>query len=92
MNKDKFVIFCVVLLCVGVINIATQAMLNDGYTEEELSQGGLWLDKGHREHTLTTRLLAVTPSALLLLIVFLAFSKDDPWLIWIDKKIAGGKQ
>jgi len=91
MNKDNRFVFVVILLCFIIVNIMGQLVLNDGYIEEKLSPSGYWIQMEHMEHTLMTRMLATFPSVLILLIIFVGLSKDDPWLVWVDKKIAGDR-
>jgi len=91
MNKSNMFIFIVILVCFVSVNIVIQLVLNEGYTTERVV-GDRWVPTGHMSHPLSTRLVPIVLSLVLFSMVFFGISdRDDPWMIWVNKKRFGEK-
>ena len=88
MNKDKKIIFIIILLCFLFINITTQLSINKGKPVMERMPWGDSVRVRYEEYELPTRLLPIALSFALMILIFLGVSdKDDFWMIWLEKTI-----
>ena len=92
MNKDKVVVFVVVMFCFVFVNVFTQLQMDKGYTAKKSNERNpdMVLNLGHRDYDFSIRLLPVVLTVIVLVIIFFSLcDSEDSLVARFDKRLFG---